>query len=64
LYAHLEQDRPFAIVHSLAGMYDAFDRVREIAGPDGVWVPGHDPEVMQRFATAGADLDGIAVQLG
>jgi glyoxylase-like metal-dependent hydrolase (beta-lactamase superfamily II) len=64
LYAHLEQDRPFYIVHSLAGMYDAFDRVRELAGPDGIWVPGHDPEVMRRFPSAGTGLEGVAVRLG
>jgi len=63
LYAHLEEDRPFFILHSLAATYDAFDRVLELAGPDGVWVPGHDPEVMRRFPSAGTGLDGIAVRL-
>ena len=29
-YANLEEDRPFAIVHSLPGMYAAFDRVRAL----------------------------------
>ena len=33
-YANLEHDRPYAIVHSLPGMYDAFDRVRALAGGD------------------------------
>jgi glyoxylase-like metal-dependent hydrolase (beta-lactamase superfamily II) len=64
LYAHLDEDRPFYIIHSLAGMYDAFDRVRELAGPDGTWVPGHDPEVMRRFPPAGTGMEGIAVRLG
>src|SRR4051812_34875313 len=33
-YANLEEDRPYAVVHSLPGMYAAFDRVRALAGGD------------------------------
>jgi glyoxylase-like metal-dependent hydrolase (beta-lactamase superfamily II) len=64
LYANLEQDRPFSVVHSLADMYDAFDRVQELAGPGGTWVPGHDPEVVRRYAAAGTGLEGVVVRLG
>jgi glyoxylase-like metal-dependent hydrolase (beta-lactamase superfamily II) len=46
-YANLQEDRPFAIVHSLPGMYAAFDRVRALAGgDDDRIVPGHDPLVL------------------
>ena len=63
LYANLDQDRPFSIVHSLAGMYDAFDRVKELTGPEGTWVPGHDPEVIRRYPAAGTGLEGIVAKL-
>lgn len=63
LYANLEEDRPFSIIHSLEGMYDAFDRVLELKGPEGTWVPGHDPEVMRRFPAAGSGLEGVALQI-
>lgn len=46
---NLETDRPFAIVHTLPLMYDAFDRLHELAGPDGIIVPGHDPAVLDQF---------------
>jgi glyoxylase-like metal-dependent hydrolase (beta-lactamase superfamily II) len=65
-YANLEQDRPFAIVHSLPGMYGAFDRVRELAAasaPPAVVVPGHDPLVMERHPPALPGLEGLAVEL-
>ena len=61
-YANLEQDRPFAIVHSLPGMYAAFDRVRALAGGDDERiVPGHDPLVFERFQAATPELAGLAV---
>ena len=30
-------------------MYEAYDIVRELAGADGHVVPGHDPDVMERY---------------
>ncbi|HEU4975053.1 MAG TPA: N-acyl homoserine lactonase family protein [Baekduia sp.] len=62
-YENLEQDRPFPSIHSLAGMYTAFDRLHELAGRDGVVVPGHDPAVLERFPAV-PGLEGIAVRLG
>lgn len=45
-YENLEQDRPCPVLHSMPGMYAAFDRISELAD---IVVAGHDPEVMQRF---------------
>lgn len=64
IYANLEQDRPYKILHSLPLMHEAFDRVLELAGPGGIWVPGHDPDVMRRFPCAGTGLEDIVVRLG
>ena len=63
-YANLEEDRPFAIVHSLPGMYDAFDRVRALAGgDDGRIVPGHDPLVLERHPPPRAGAAGLAAEI-
>ena len=63
-YANLQEDRPFSIVHSLPGMYDAFDRLRELAGGDDERiVPGHDPLVLERYPAAAPELAGLAVEL-
>ena len=63
-YANLQEDRPFSIVHSLPGMYDAFDRLRELAGGDDERiVPGHDPLVLERYPAAATELAGLAVEL-
>lgn len=60
---NLEEDRPFAIVHTLPRMYDAFDRLRELAGPDGIIVPGHDPSVLDRFPCQTPDCGGSIVSV-
>jgi glyoxylase-like metal-dependent hydrolase (beta-lactamase superfamily II) len=63
-YANLQEDRPFAIVHSLPGMYAAFDRVRALAGGDDHRiVPGHDPLVLERHPAAGPGLEGLAAEV-
>lgn len=61
-YENLERDAPFATLHDLAGMYGAFDRLRELAGRDGLIVPGHDPEVLRRFPAV-PGLDGVAARI-
>ncbi len=62
-YANLEEDRPFSIVHNLSRMYGAFDLVRSLADSPAHVVPGHDPEVMQRFPLARKGLKGVAVRI-
>ncbi|MCR6482927.1 N-acyl homoserine lactonase family protein [Amycolatopsis sp. OK19-0408] len=47
-HENLEADRPAPLLHSMTGVYGAFDRVRELAGA-GLVVPGHDPEVLARY---------------
>src|SRR5262249_55587202 len=53
-YEELELERPFAIVHDLDEMRAGYAIVRELAGPGGEIVPGHDPDVMRRYPV----LDG------
>ncbi len=50
-YENFEDDRPYAIVTDLPAMYTAFDRLRALAGPTGIIVPGHDPRIRERHRT-------------
>lgn len=61
--ANHEQRRPYALVHTLPLMYDAFDRLDELASRPELVIPGHDPAVMHRFTPSSADLDGLAVRI-
>jgi glyoxylase-like metal-dependent hydrolase (beta-lactamase superfamily II) len=45
-HENLDADHPPPILHSVPGVHAAFDRLRELAGPDGLVVPGHDPRVI------------------
>lgn len=49
-YANIEGDHPYGVVFDLGDMYRAFDRLHELAGEDGVIVPGHDPLVLERHS--------------
>jgi glyoxylase-like metal-dependent hydrolase (beta-lactamase superfamily II) len=41
---NLTADRPAPILHAVPDVHAAFDRLVELAGEDGLVVPGHDPE--------------------
>ncbi|EXG82306.1 N-acyl homoserine lactonase family protein [Cryptosporangium arvum] len=56
---NLDTDTPGNILHSMPGVYRAFDRVRELAG-EGLIVPGHDPGVMERFPSVAEHVVRIA----
>jgi glyoxylase-like metal-dependent hydrolase (beta-lactamase superfamily II) len=61
-YEHASSGRPFHIVFDIPANIAGFDRVRELAGGDGRWAPGHDPEVLRRFPPA-PGLGGIVARL-
>lgn len=61
--ANLRDDRPFSIVHTLPAMYDAFDRVRELADDPHLIVPGHDPAVLRRFSAEPGASGGSVVSI-
>ena len=62
-YANLDEDRPYAIVHTLPEMHLAFDTIRRLADDPSLIVAGHDPEVMARYPPASASLAGRAVRV-
>ena len=63
-WANMNEGRPFPIVDDLSKMIEGWETLKELAGPEGVIVPGHDPLVFDRFPASTPDLEGIAVRLG
>ena len=64
LYEELDRDRPFEIVADLEEMYRAYDLVRDACRrPGAVLVPGHDPEVMDRFPRLDGPAGEVAVRV-
>lgn len=62
-YENIESDRPFSVLNQLPGMYDAFDRINELADGPELVVAGHDPRVLERFPPAGEGLEGLAARI-
>jgi glyoxylase-like metal-dependent hydrolase (beta-lactamase superfamily II) len=59
-YEELELERPFAIYHDLDAMRAGYATLRGLAAGAAL-VPGHDPEVMERFPVLD---DGLGVRVG
>lgn len=62
-YRNIREDRPFSVVYNIAEMYDAFDIVNELADAPDLIIPGHDPQVMERFPGVGGEFNGRMVKL-
>ena len=62
-FANMEQQRPFPIVWSLADMVGGYRRLRELAESPAHIIPGHDPQVIERYSAPSADLHGVVARL-
>jgi glyoxylase-like metal-dependent hydrolase (beta-lactamase superfamily II) len=62
-YANMEQKRPFPAAHNVGDMIEAYARLYSLADAPQLVVPGHDPEVLRRFAPAGPGCEGWIARL-
>lgn len=62
LYGNIENDAVFAVFSDLPGSYRAYDIANELATEPRLVIPGHDPEVLNRFDPV-PGLEGIAVRI-
>ncbi|GAB3680444.1 N-acyl homoserine lactonase family protein [Salinisphaera aquimarina] len=62
-YANIETQTPFPIVFDVGQMLAGFEKVRALADAPELIVPGHDPEVMQRYAPPDSTMSGAVVRL-
>ena len=63
-YEELELDRPFAVIADLADAYRAFDVINKARSAGAVFVPAHDPLVMDRHPRVDGALADMVVRLG
>jgi len=61
--ANMNEGRPFPIVAEVTTMVEGWDKLRSLADDPGLIIPGHDPEVMQRFKAPAPAMEGIVVRL-
>jgi len=62
-YANMEEVRPFPIVWSVADMVEGYRRLASLAESRAHIIPGHDPQVMERYPAASSELTGIVARL-
>ena len=63
LYANMETRNPFPIIFDKDMVLAGYDRLRELADTPAHIVPGHDPQVLERYPAVSEQLKGIAVRL-
>ena len=61
--ANMTSGRPFPLVANVMEMMAGWERMRALASRPEYIVPGHDPNVMQRYREPEPGLRGVAVRL-
>ncbi|VTU45685.1 N-acyl homoserine lactonase (plasmid) [Variovorax sp. SRS16] len=62
-YANMEQRRPFPAVHNVGDMLEAYTRLYSLADAPHLVIPGHDPDVLRRFAAPSREHEGWIARL-
>ena len=62
-YANMDEGRPFPIVYNVADMMEGWGKLRALADSASHVIPGHDPQVLERYPAPSKELEGIVVRL-
>jgi glyoxylase-like metal-dependent hydrolase (beta-lactamase superfamily II) len=62
-YRNMEEHRPFPIVYHVGEMVLAWDRLQQLADSPQHVIPGHDPQVLARYAPPLPQLYGVVACL-
>ncbi len=62
-YAHMDGDRAFPIIDSLADMLEGYKTLRALAASPAHVLPGHDPLVLEHYPALSAELTGWIARL-
>lgn len=63
LCAHIEQGRTFPTTFHLGDVFERYNTVKKLATSMAHVVPGHDPQVLERYPAVHPDLKDWAVRL-
>jgi glyoxylase-like metal-dependent hydrolase (beta-lactamase superfamily II) len=62
-YANMDEARPFPAVYNVGDMLEGFRAVHQLADSPAHVVPGHDPQVLQRYAAHDRETEGWIARL-
>ncbi|KEC70739.1 hypothetical protein RLPCCGM1_p0710 [Rhizobium leguminosarum bv. phaseoli CCGM1] len=60
---YLENDGAFPLFADYLEVIEGYNKLRVLAGANGLIIPGHDPEVLQKFSPLAPDLQFARVLL-
>ena len=63
LYANMEREMPYPIAYNVGEVLEGYRRARELASSRDHIIPGHDPQVMDRYPAASPALEGWVARL-
>jgi len=63
LYAHLEEGRIFPTTYNIAEVLTGYETLNKLASSPRHIVPGHDPQVLERYPAARSGLEKWVVRL-
>ena len=63
LYSHFEGGRVFPITYNVAEVVEGYATMKRLAASVNHVIPGHDPQVMQRYPAAKPGLEGWVARL-
>lgn len=62
-YESIEHETPFLVQENLFGLLEGYRRLKALAPDLQHIVPGHDPDVMNRYPAPSPELEGIVIRL-
>ncbi|MGO4678035.1 N-acyl homoserine lactonase family protein [Bosea sp. 2YAB26] len=62
-FENFERDIPFPWIYNVGATLEGFKRLRELASDPRLVIPGHDPQIMERFPAASEAAKGIVARL-
>jgi len=62
-YANMEQSRPFPIVYNVGDMVEGWGKAQALAESRDHVIPGHDPQVLERYPAPARELQGLVARL-
>jgi glyoxylase-like metal-dependent hydrolase (beta-lactamase superfamily II) len=59
----MAEGRPFPIVADVGRMVEGWQRLRQLADSPEHVIPGHDPQVLERYPAPSPELGGIVARV-
>ena len=63
LYAHINEGRVFPVTFSVGDVLEGYSTIKKLADSVDHIIPGHDPDVVEKYPAAAPGLEKLVVRL-